>query len=427
MAIRFTLIFKLPTTIIMDQSTILIVGAGQAGGCAAATLRQEGYQGRIVMLGAESYAPYERPPLSKGVLDGSKAESSIFLQKPEFYDECKIEWMPDVHVTGIQAQNRTAHTSDGAVIAFDKCLVATGGRPRRFPGLDEDMPNVHYLRGLADVIGIKQKIKPGARVVVIGGGFLGLEFAGTVRALGVQVTVVEAGVQIMGRAAPHIFAEWLHERYLKAGVEIIRSAEIKAIEYDQAGGRVVLGNGTILESDFCLVAIGQVPNIELAELAGFHLDNGIAVDACGETSVPGIFAAGDCASHFNEFLGKRVRLESWHNAQEQAIVAAKAILGAPAGYDVVPWFWSDQLGFNIQMLGSPEPDLRYVVRGDMTAEKFNIFGLDGDELRYVLAVNNGGDIRPLRTLLESGVNVAEEQLLDTSRSIREIVKAAKAK
>ncbi len=411
----------------MEQAIILIVGAGQAGGCAAAALRKEGYQGRIVLLGAESHAPYERPPLSKGVLDGSQAESSIFLQKPEFYAECKIEWIPDVHVTGIQAKNRTIQTSDGSVISFDKCLLATGGRPRRFPGVHEEMPNVHYLRGLADVIGIKKKIRPGAHVIVVGGGFLGLEFAGTVRAQGMQVTVVEAGAQIMGRAAPHIFAEWLHERYLRAGVEIIRNAEIKAIEYGQAGGKLVLGNGAILESDFCLVAIGQVPNIELAELAGLHLDNGIAVDAGGETSAPGIFAAGDCASHFNDFLGKRVRLESWHNAQEQAIVAAKAILGTPAAYNVVPWFWSDQLGLNIQMLGFPEPGLCYLVRGDMAAAKFNIFGFDGEKLRYVLAVNNGGDIRPLRTLLESCVSVAATQLLDTSRSIREIVKAATAK
>jgi 3-phenylpropionate/trans-cinnamate dioxygenase ferredoxin reductase subunit len=409
----------------MRPPTILIIGAGQAGGCAAATLRKEGYQGRIVLAGVEEYRPYERPPLSKGVLDGSQSDTSIFLHTSSFYEEVNIEWLPKVHIESICADSRVATMSGGETIAFDQCLIATGGRPREFVGVNEDMPNVHYLRSLADVVSMRKKIKPAARAVVIGGGFLGLEFASTVHAQGVEVTVLEAGDCIMGRAVPRIFSAWLADRYEKAGIEIVCNAKIQSIDYGETGGQVRL-DGRVVESDFCLIAIGQLPNVELAEAAGLTVNNGIVVDASGETSAPGIFAAGDCASHFNCFLKKMVRLESWQNAQEQAIVAAKAMIGVEAHYNVVPWFWSDQLGFNIQMLGSPEAHLRYVVRGDTTADQFIIFGFDGETPRCVLAVNKGGDIRPLRTLLETHLVIASETLLDTSRSLREIVKAAAA-
>jgi 3-phenylpropionate/trans-cinnamate dioxygenase ferredoxin reductase subunit len=410
----------------MQPPTILIVGAGQAGGCAAAALRKEGYEGRIVLVGAEEHPPYERPPLSKGILDGSQPDNSVFLHPPGFYPEADIEWLPNSHIESIHTNTRTATMSDGKTIVFDQCLIATGGRPREFAGVDKCMPHVHYLRNLADVVNLRAKITPAASFVVIGGGFLGLEFASTAHAQGVKVTVLEAGERIMGRAVPQLFAEWLTDRYAKTGIEIICNAKIQSIDYGHGGGQVILQNGQTIESDFCLIAIGQLPNVELAEAAGLDVDNGIVVDARGETSVAGIFAAGDCASHFNDFLGRMVRLESWQNAQEQGIVTARAMAGAEAHYNIIPWFWSDQLGFNIQMLGSPDPHLRYAVRGDMTADQFVILGFDDQTLRYALAVNKGGDIRPLRTLLETHLTIAGETLLDTSRSLREIVKAATA-
>jgi 3-phenylpropionate/trans-cinnamate dioxygenase ferredoxin reductase subunit len=187
---------------------------------------------------------------------------------------------------------------------------------------------------------------------------------------------------------------------------------------------VALEDGQLLVADFVLVAIGQLPNVELAQHAGLRLDNGIAVDARCETSAPGVFAAGDCASHLNPFLGTRVRLESWQNAQEQAVLAAKAMLGQPVEYDVVPWFWSDQLGMNIQMAGNPGPDYRYVVRGDPATSKFAVFGFDRDVMRYALTVNSGGDMRPLRALLAARTPIGSADLADPGRSIRDIVKTA---
>jgi 3-phenylpropionate/trans-cinnamate dioxygenase ferredoxin reductase subunit len=410
----------------MPPSSILIVGAGQAGGCAAAALRKEGFAGRIILAGAEPHRPYERPPLSKAVLNDCGADDGVFLHKPEFHAGLGLDWLPNVRIETIDAAAKIARTSDGARLAFDKCLIATGGHPRPMPGLAADAPNVYYLRGLDDARRLRERIAPGRRVTVIGGGFLGLEFAGAASGKGMSVTVCEADEQILGRAAPRQFGDWLCGRYEQAGVRVVRGVKVNAIATTETGASVTLANGESLQSDFLLAAIGQLPDIDLARQAGIGIDNGIAVDERCETSVAGIFAAGDCASHFSRFLGRRVRLESWQNAQEQAIVAAKSMLGMPARYDVIPWFWSDQLGLNIQMLGIPDAGYRYFVRGGMSDAKFSLYGFDGNKLRYVLAVNSGGDIRPLRNILESGVAIDSSALVDTTRTIRDIAKTATA-
>jgi 3-phenylpropionate/trans-cinnamate dioxygenase ferredoxin reductase subunit len=407
-------------------AAILIIGAGQAGGCAAAALRQVGFEGRITLVGHEIHRPYERPPLSKGVLGGDQADDCVFLHKPEFHSSLDLDWVGGTVVADIDPVGRIAKTSEGAELAFDRCLIATGGRARAMPALPDDAPNVHYLRGLDDARRLRQYLVPGAHVTVLGGGFLGLEFASTARKKGLAVTVCESGDRILGRAVPAAFADWLCSRHEAEGVRILCGARARAIDATNAGVRVELESGQVLDSDLLLVAIGQVPNIELAERAGLRIDNGIAVDAHCETSAAGIFSAGDCASHFSRFLGRWIRLESWQNAQEQAIVAAKAMLGMPAAYDMIPWFWSDQLGLNIQMLGLPDPGYRYVLRGDMSDSKFSLYGFNDHGLRYVLAVNNGADIQPLRNLLESGKAIDSTTLTNPVRPIREIVKAALA-
>jgi len=407
-----------------DIRDILIVGAGQAGGCAAAALRSEGFTGRIVLAGAEPYRPYERPPLSKEVLADASADDAIFLHKPEFHDSLGLEWHPNLEIVHIDTERRSAASSDGRAFPFDRCLIATGGRARRLPGVADNLPNVFHLRTLDDARRLRERLLPGSSAVVIGAGFLGLEFAGVAARKGVSVTVLEAGEQILGRTAPRLFADWLAACYEKEGVRILCGVTLRRLEADANGTTVTLADGQELKADFTLVAIGQEPNVTLARGAGIALDNGIAVDARCETSVPGIFSIGDCASHPSAFLGRRVRLESWQSAQEQARVAARAMLGQEACYDAVPWFWSDQLGLNIQMLGLPDPSYSYCVRGDPDSRKFLVFGCGDRGLRYALAVNSGGDIRPLRNLLEANAAVDAATLMDTTRSIREIAKTA---
>ncbi|WP_161993174.1 NAD(P)/FAD-dependent oxidoreductase [Lacisediminimonas profundi] len=410
-----------------DPESILIIGAGQAGGCAAATLRGEGYAGRIVLVGAEQHRPYERPPLSKSVLSDPESEPGIFLHKPEFHEGLKLEYLPGTRVSDLDPAGKVAHTADGGQIPWDRCLLATGGRVRLLPGVPEGMANVYYLRELDDARRLRERLVPGARVVVLGGGFLGLEFAAVAREKGLEVTVVEAGSQLLGRAAPALFADWLREQFAASGVKVLCNAGVKGIQPAGQGVAVQFADGGELAADFVLVSIGQVPNVELAQSCGLAIDNGIAVDPAGRTSAPDIFAAGDCASQDNRWLGRRVRLESWQMAQEQATVAARAMLGKPADCDLIPWFWSDQLGMNLQMLGVPEPGLQYEVRGAMDGGKFSIFGFDQvHRLRYVLAVNNGADMRPLRNLLEAGKQAPRDQLLDAGKPLREIVKQALA-
>jgi 3-phenylpropionate/trans-cinnamate dioxygenase ferredoxin reductase subunit len=405
---------------------ILIIGAGQAGGCAAAALRANGYAGRIVLAGAEMHRPYERPPLSKALLLDADADDSVFLHPPAFHAGLELDWRPGVQVAALDPASRLAHTDAGDAIRFDRALLATGGRARLLPSLPPQAPHVHYLRGLDDARRLRDRLRPDARVIVIGGGFLGLEFAWSARSKGMAVTVCEAGERLLGRAAPPQISAWLQARHEDAGIRILAGARLQAIDAGGSSVCVTLAQGEALRADFLLVAIGQEPNLELARSCGIDIDDGIAVDARCETSAAGIFAAGDCASHFNAFLQRRVRLESWQNAQEQARIAASAMLGIEANYQVLPWFWSDQCGMNLQMLGLPGAGLRYVVRGQLHDARFQYYGFDGDRLRYVFAVNGGGDMRPLRMLMEAGAPVDAALLADSSQPVRAMVKQALA-
>jgi 3-phenylpropionate/trans-cinnamate dioxygenase ferredoxin reductase subunit len=406
--------------------SILIIGAGQAGGCAAAALRREGYTGRLTLAGAEPHRPYERPPLSKAVLHDASAEESLFLHKPDVHDALDMDWRPGVDVQSLDTQARTAHTTSGEALHFERCLIATGGRVRMLSGVPPDAPNVYYLRALDDARRLRARLLPGASVIVIGGGFLGLEFAGMARSKGVAVTVCEAGPQLLGRAAPPQVGAWLQRKHVEAGARVLCSAAVSSVDAGMDGVSVTLAGGETLAADFLLVSVGQLPNVELAQQAGLVIDNGIAVDARCETSVAGIFAAGDCASHHSPFLQRRVRLESWQNAQEQAQVAARAMLDLPAAYNVVPWFWSDQLDMNIQMLGLPDAALAYHMRGQASDSKFSVYGFDGQQLRYVLAVNSGAEMTPLRKLMTAGASVDAHRLADPLRPVRDTVKAALA-
>jgi 3-phenylpropionate/trans-cinnamate dioxygenase ferredoxin reductase subunit len=405
----------------MDTSkTIVIVGAGQAGGWAAKTLRTEGFGGRIVLVGEESHPPHERPPLSKAVMAGEAEAASTHLFKADELAKLDLDFRSDVRAAAIDRAAKCVVLSTGETIAFDKLILCTGGTARRprLPGADG--PRVHYLRTIADSLAIRARLAEIRHLVVIGGGWIGLEVAATARKRGVQVTVIEALPRLCERSVPPEISAHLLALHRRNGVEVLLGAGVEAIDDGPAGVSVVLTDGRRVAGDAVVVGIGLAPNVELAQAAGLAVDNGIVVDEQGRTSDPDIFAAGDVANAPLACLGRRIRLESWANAQNQAIAAAKAALGADAGYDELPWFWSDQYDMNLQILGLPAKWPEPVVRGDAAGASFSLFYLEGERLAAVVSVNAPRDLRAVKKLIQSRKPVRAGDLADPAVALQKL-------
>jgi 3-phenylpropionate/trans-cinnamate dioxygenase ferredoxin reductase subunit len=403
----------------MSAGTIVIVGAGQAGGWAAKTLRTEGYAGRIVLLGAEGHPPHERPPLSKAVLSGEAAPETTHLFKPEEHAALRLDFRSGTRASRIDRAAKRVELADGESLPYDKLILTTGGTARRLPVPGGDLPRVLYLRTIDDSLAIRAALGPGRRLVVIGGGWIGLEVAATARKLGASVVVVEGLDRLCARTVPPGISAFLQARHERAGVEIRLGAGVKAIE-DGGTPVVRLADGTALEADAIVAGIGLEPDVALAREAGLTLDNGIVVDEQGRTSDPDIFAAGDCANTPLPCLGRRVRLESWANAQNQAIVAAKAALGRDARYDELPWFWSDQYDVNLQILGLPARWPEPVVRGDPASGSFSHFYLDGERLAAIVSVNAPRDLRAAKKLVQTRKPVSAASLADPAVQLQRL-------
>jgi 3-phenylpropionate/trans-cinnamate dioxygenase ferredoxin reductase subunit len=403
--------------------TILIVGAGQAGGRAAQTLRAQGFDGRIVLIGDEQCLPYERPPLSKDVMLATQDAScfSAWLHPEAFYGDARIEWVCD-HVERIDCEERIAVLRRGGAVRFDQCLLTTGGRAREFP-TGGATGHVYSLRTLADAMRLRKRMVGARTVAVIGGGFLGLEFAASARARGLEVTVYESAPRLLGRAVPGQFADRLRSKHESHSVQFVFSVGPLEIDDAQAGVSV-RGSQRAREYDFCVAAVGQLPNEELARASGIEVDNGIVVDVWCRTSAPGIYAAGDCASFpFGRDL-RATRLESWQNAEEQAVVAARNMLGERVEYRPLPWFWTDQYDWNVQIQGMLDGPIEQWVERRGADEKMLLMGLRGDAIVYALAVNQGGELRAIRGLIERATAVDAAALADPSVRLRELARKA---
>lgn len=398
----------------------VIVGAGQAGGWTATTLRQQGFSGAITLVGDETYPPYERPPLSKDVLLGSKPPESTYLWPGDKVAELEIDLRTGVRVTHLDRASQQLALATGETLRYDRLLLATGSRVRRlnFPGCD--LSGVHYLRSIKDALAIQRDLTPDARLLVLGGGWIGLETAASARKRGAEVTVIEATDQLCSRVLPKSLADYLLERHRAQGVEVHLGATVMAL---QGADRVVsarLSTGEELPVSVVVIGVGVEPNIELARDAALEVNNGIVVDASGRTSDPLIFAAGDVTNQPNDFLGRRVRLESWANAQNQAIAAAKAMLGQPVAYHDIPWFWSDQYNLNIQLLGIPHKSDEFVTRGDPATDKFLEFFLYEGRIEAVAAINNPRDLRMAKRLVQSGKEVDRTKLADPAAPLQSL-------
>jgi 3-phenylpropionate/trans-cinnamate dioxygenase ferredoxin reductase subunit len=345
----------------VSASGMVIVGAGEAGGRAALALREAGFEGLVTLIGEEPLAPYERPPLSKAAITCHEQPVPKHSLDAARCQEAEIAHLAGARAVAIDRSAHRVSLSDGRAVSYDRLLLATGARARKLP-----MPggeHALYLRTFADALALREHLSAGARLAVIGGGFIGLEVTASAVERGATVTLIEAAPRLLSRGVPPPIAERLRERHVRAGVDIRLNALVERIEADAGGFGVVLGDGTRIGCDAVIAGIGAIPETRLAETGGLELDNGIAVDATFRTSDSDIFAAGDCCSFPHAlFGGRRIRLEAWRNAQEQGAAAARSMLGGNEPYAAVPWFWSDQYDETLQIAGLPDAGSHTVER-----------------------------------------------------------------
>jgi len=407
-----------------DDRTFVIIGAGQAGAWAIYALRDEaGFEGRIVLIGDEDYIPYERPPLSKSAMLGDTSVDDAYFWPREKYDEWNIDMRLGVTAQSIDPKDKNVLLSDGTTIGYDRLLLATGTRPRLLPIEGADLGGVHYLRTIADTLAIQEDIPDGGTALIIGGGWIGLEVAGALSKRNCKAVVVEVADRLCGRAVPPEISDWLLSFHQGKGVDVRLNAGVEKLtgENGRLTGAVLQG-GEAVDCTLAIVGIGVVPNSEIAEEAGLDIDNGVVVDEQGRTSDPDIFAAGDLTNHPNSLLGRRIRLESWENAQNQGRAAAKAMADQGEEYAEIPWFWSDQFDANIQMIGLPESWEQLATRGDIAANEFITFYLQDGKIDGAISVNNPRDIRMAKRLMQSGKQVSADDLSNPDIKLQALLK-----
>ncbi|MBS0471218.1 MAG: FAD-dependent oxidoreductase [Proteobacteria bacterium] len=398
---------------------IVIIGAGQSGAQAVATLRAEGFSGSITMIGDEPFLPYQRPPLSKAYLMGTLERERLFLKPEAFYRDAHCELILGVGVSRLDRAAKTVHLADGRTFGYDKVLLATGSRVRKIRSPGADLPGVHYLRGIADVDALREVFLPEKKLAIVGGGYIGLEVAAVAAKRGMDVTVFETMNRLMARAVSVPVSDFYEKVHRDAGVKLLLNTGVEAFE---GNGKVeaIRAGGKSYAADVALVGIGIVPNDEIAKEAGLACEDGIVVDeSSNATGDPAVFAAGDCTRHIGR-EGTALRLECVQNAIDQAKHAAMWMVGKPNTYREVPWFWSDQYDLKLQIAGLARPSDRIVLRGDPAARKFAVFHLREGAVAAVEAVNAAPEYLVGRKLIADGASIAPERLADTSIPMKSI-------
>lgn len=403
------------------MTKVLIIGAGHAGGSAAALLRQYGFAGEIVLAGEEAAAPYQRPPLSKAWLKGEAGLEDLLLRPESFYVEQKIDLRTGVTATAIDAAAKAVAFADGTVEPYDVLILATGSTARRLAIPGADRPDLLELRTLEDAERLKSVLAPGKRLAVVGGGYVGLEAAASARALGAEAVVIERMDRVLARVASETLSAFFTDLHRRHGVEILTGAEVAGFEDDG----VRLADGGLIAADAVLVGVGALAREALARTAGLVCENGVVVDESARTSDPAIYAIGDVTHRPIPVHGGRMhRLESVPNALEQAKQAAAAIVGRPAPAPEVPWFWSDQYDVKLQIAGLPFDADRQVVRGDPAGGAFAVFHLNGDRIVSVEAINAPAEFMGGRLLIGKATPVDAGLLADPATSIKAVAKPA---
>ena len=381
---------------------IVIVGAGQAADQAVHTLRRKGFTGKLMMVGEEPWLPYQRPPLSKKYLAGALDRERLLFHPESFYKEHGVETRLGRRVEAIERSARRLRLDDGTNVPYDALLLATGSRPRPLMAPGFELAGVHTLRTISDVARIRHDMGERGRVVIVGGGYIGLEVAATARELGLDVTVLEMADRVMNRVTCREISSFYEAEHARRGVRIMTGSTVQAIIGDSGTGRaraVLTGDGAEHPADLVIVGVGVIAADELAAAAGLECANGIVVNEQCVTSDPAIYAAGDCTNHPNPHYGRRLRLESVDNAFEQAASAAQNLLGIPTRHDKVPWFWSDQFDLKLIIVGMCQGHDSVVVRGSPASRTFSVCYLRGGELIALDSINNPKDQMAARRLI----------------------------
>ncbi|MGO9421229.1 NAD(P)/FAD-dependent oxidoreductase [Roseiarcus sp.] len=405
----------------MSLSPVVIVGAGHAGVQAAASLREEGFDGEIVLLSDERELPYQRPPLSKAFLKGDMDLHGLPLRAEAFYRDQRIGLRLGVRATRIDRAARRVELADGSSIGYGHLILATGARQRRLDVPGVDLPGVFALRSIADATALRQRIAAGLRVVVIGAGFIGLEVAATAAKLGAETAVIEIA-RPMGRAVSPVLSDFYAEAHRAFGARLFLGVGVSAIKGSEKAEAVVLTDGEVLPADLVLVGVGVTAEDTLAREAGLECKNGVVVDAHLVTSDPAISAIGDCAAFPNATLGYVTRLESIQNAVDQAKRVAARIAGKPGPYNALAWFWSDQGDLKLTIAGLSHDVDEWVVRGDPATRAFSIFGFRGGKLAVVESVNRAGDHAAAKRIFATGKSLTPAEAADPAFDIRALAK-----
>jgi 3-phenylpropionate/trans-cinnamate dioxygenase ferredoxin reductase subunit len=402
----------------MTTGPVIIIGAGHAGFQVAASLRQSGFAERIALLNDEGHLPYQRPPLSKAYLKGTGGPDSLMFRPDKFYRDQKVDLIVD-HATSIDRQARKVALASGTWLDYWHLVLATGARNRLLDIPNANLEAVRYLRTLDESEALRHLIGPGQRVVVIGAGFIGLEFAATARGKGMEVDVVELGARVMARAVTAEISEFFQARHAAAGIRIHLGVQVTSIEADGAAVTgVSLSDGRHLPADLIVVGVGVLPNVELAAEAGLPVASGIIVDEHLLTSDPNISAIGDCALFASPRFGGSLRLESVQNATDHARCVAARLTGKTEAHDGLPWFWSDQGPDKLQIAGLTTGYDRVVVRGDREQNAFSAFCYKGGQLLGIESVNRAGDHMFGRRLLGAGRSITPEQAADSGFDLK---------
>lgn len=402
------------------SKSVVIAGAGHAAGQVVTSLRQHNFEGRIVLVGDEPYLPYQRPPLSKKFLAGEMPAERLYVKPASFYEGAGVELHLDTTITAIDRDDQCLKTGEADPIAYDQLVLALGSRARQLPVEGARLQGVHYLRSIADVEGIRENMEAGRRLVIIGAGYIGLEVAAVAQQAGLDVTVIEMADRVMSRVVSPEISDFYQIEHTNQGVRFRLATGVDGLHGKKRVKYVTTSEGEDIPADLVVIGVGILPNTELAAAAGLTVDDGVSVDDHCRTDDPDIFAVGDCTTHPNAIYDRQLRLESVHNAVEQAKTAAANICGKDSAYSQVPWFWSDQYDLKLQIAGLSEGYDDVVIRGNPAERAFSCLYLRNERLIACDAINAPRDFVQSKQLIADQVDIDVEKLADPGVALKEL-------